>query len=160
MSGLRTRTIAILMGASALAVPSLAHADAARERALEARLEKLEAQMAVMQGELAAARGAQAEAVAAANAAAASASQLASAASAQAQAATSKVAAIPASTVRLLHIRLDSPIASVTESDALRALGNDIDDPLRHNDNLFHRLPFQDARDRFQGQCGCLYLLV
>lgn len=96
MSGLRTRTIAILMGASALAVPSLAHADAARERALEARLEKLEAQMAVMQGELAAARGAQAEAVAAANAAAASASQLASAASAQAQAATSKVAALEA----------------------------------------------------------------
>jgi len=94
MSGLRTRTIAILMGASALGMPSLAHAATARERALEARLEKIEAQMAAMQGELAAARGAQAEAVAAANAAATSASQLASAASAQAQAATTKVAAL------------------------------------------------------------------
>lgn len=96
MSTGRTRFAAILLGASALGMPSLAHADTARERALEARLQKLEARMAAMQAELASARGAQAQAVAAASAAAASASQQAQAASARAEAASAKVAALEA----------------------------------------------------------------
>jgi len=95
MSVNRTRFTALLLGASALALPSVAHADAARERALEARLEKLEAQMAAMQAQLAEARGAQAQAIAA-SAAAAQAGQQAEAATAQAQAATAKLAALEA----------------------------------------------------------------
>ncbi|CPR16713.1 protein of unknown function [Candidatus Filomicrobium marinum] len=56
--------------------------------------------------------------------------------------AISTATAITLKTDRLLHIRLDSPILSATEPDARSASGNDINDPLRHNYNLLHRLAF------------------
>ncbi|MFT3965624.1 MAG: hypothetical protein QM690_07060 [Sphingobium sp.] len=65
----RSRYWCVLLGASALAVPQLAQAQTAREKALEERLLKLEADMAQLRADLAAARSQQAETAAAATAA-------------------------------------------------------------------------------------------
>lgn len=85
----RTKSLAILLAASALAAPQVAAAATAREKALEARLEKLEAQMQQLQGQLATAQGEQA-AAAAAVAEARAATVQAQAAAAQAQAASTQ----------------------------------------------------------------------
>lgn len=66
--GRKGRFLAVLMGASALAVPTGASAATAREKDVEGRLEKLEQQMAALQLQLAEARGDQARTAAAARA--------------------------------------------------------------------------------------------
>ncbi|GAA4760778.1 DcaP family trimeric outer membrane transporter [Stakelama sediminis] len=69
MAKLKRAALGLLLSASALAVPELAHAQSAREAELEQRLERLEAQMQQLRADLAAARQQQAQTDATAQAA-------------------------------------------------------------------------------------------
>ena len=72
MSINRKAAIGILLGASALVMPQMAHAGTSREAQLLTRLERLEAEMAQLRADLANAKSAQADTAAAADAAKAS----------------------------------------------------------------------------------------
>ena len=89
----KTRWSAVLLGASALAMPQLAGAKTSHEAELEARLQKLEAEVAELRGDLTAARGEQRVAVAEARAAAHSAEASAAAATTKAEQTATKLAA-------------------------------------------------------------------
>jgi hypothetical protein len=69
MSINRKAAIGILLGASALVMPQMAHAGTSREAQLLTRLERLEAEMAQLRADLASAKSAQADTAAAADAA-------------------------------------------------------------------------------------------